>query len=177
VRLPGESDTRLLLVGVAAFAALVVYLAVAFVNTHASVSIANKVAPWTPYGSKLTPIPLKRKGKYVVRVSPTDTGSYGALIPTLIPAPTPGIKYAIGLQLKGARAGRLGIQVHLFRGGLPSRYLTNTLVPITTKWHRLSFGGQIEGSWVGLSLYVYSPARRAVGSWFAIRDLKVKLRG
>jgi hypothetical protein len=181
----GSNDTRLLVAGVVAAVALVAYLAVAFANTHASrsvvVSAASKVAPWTPYGSTLVPIPLRTKDKYVVRVIPVAAearalGSYGALAPTLVPEPTPGTTFVVGLGLKEARQGRIGIQIHEFRSGTPSRYLVDTTVPVTAKWRRFRFRVRVKGSWVGLSMYVYRPASAGVKPRFAIRGLTVNLR-
>jgi len=180
-----SKDTRLLVAGIVAFLALVVYLGVAFANTHASngltVSAASKVAPWTPWGSILVPIPRGKHGGYAVRVvavkpEATKLGSYGGLVPTLVPQPTPGTRFVIGLGLRATRPGPVGIQIHEFRSGTPSRYLVQTTVPVTRKWRRFRFSGQVRGSWVGLSLYAYRLANAARKPSFVIRGLTVNLR-
>ena len=178
-----SKDTRLLVAGIVAFLALVVYLGVAFANTHASngltVSAASKVAPWTPYGSALIPIPLAEKGKYAVRVVPAGgaatLGSYGALVPTLIPLPAPGARFVVGLQLKDAHPGKIGIQIHEFRSGFASKYLVDTTVPVTARWRRFTFRGRVKGSWTGLSLYVYRLASQPRKPRFMLRGLTVNL--
>ena len=178
-----SKDARLLIAGVVAFLALVVYLSVAFVNTHASngvtASAASKVAPWTPYGSALIPIPLRQKDKYAVRVvaagGTAELGSYGALVPTLVPLPAPGTRFVVRLQLKDAHPGTIGVQIHEFRSGLASHYLVDTTVPVTARWRRFTFRGRVKGSWTGLSLYVYRLASQPRKPRFMIRGLTLNL--
>lgn len=181
-RFAGSNDTRLLLAGVVAFVALVLYLAVAFAKTHTTngPTSANRVAPWTAWGSDLIAVPLQKKNDYAVRVVPVPKeaatlGAYGALVPTLIPQPTPGTRFVTGLWLKQARPGRLGVQIQKFRSGTPSQYLVDTTVPVTRKYRHFTFKGQVKGSWVGVSLYVYRLANARHKPLFVIRDLTVKL--
>jgi hypothetical protein len=182
VRLPASNDTRLLIVGIAAFLALVAYLGVAFANTRATVDIAEEVAPWTPYGSALLPVPPKARGRFSVQVIPShdagSIGTYGALAPTLVPSPSWGTKFAIGLSLKAARPGPVGVQIHEFRQGTPSKYLVDTTVAAKQKWQHFVFRGQVIGSWTGLSMYVFRPTVPApkLSPSFVIRGLTVKLR-
>jgi hypothetical protein len=182
VRLPASNDTRLLVVGVAAFVALVAYLGVAFVNTRATVDIAMEVAPWTPYGSTLLPVPPKTRGRFSVQViatkDATGIGSYGALAPTLVPEPSPGTRFAVGLLLKSARPGPIGVQIHEFRAATPSQYLVNTTVAAKPRWQHFVFRGKVDGSWTGLSMYVYRPTAPSPkrSPSFVIRGLTVKLR-
>ena len=183
MRLPASNDTRLLVVGVAAFVALVAYLGVAFANTRATVDIAKAVAPWTPYGSTLVPVPPKTRGRFSVQVIPSahdaaSIGSYGALAPTLVPEPTPGATFAVGLSLKTSRPGPIGVQIHEFRSATPSHYLVNTTVVAKPRWQHFVFRGQVNGSWTGLSMYVYRPTVAAPkrSPSFVIRGLTVKLR-
>ena len=182
MRLPASNDTRLLVVGVAAFLALAVYLGVAFANTRATVDVAQEVAPWTPYGSTLVPVLPKQRGRFSVQViqagGAAAIGSYGALAPTLVPSPTPGTRFVVGLWLKAGRPGGIGVQIHEFRSGTPSRYLVDTTVPARARWRHFMFHGQVNGSWTGLSMYVYRPAKAAVkrSPSFVIRGLTVKLR-
>lgn len=182
VRLPRSNDTRLLVVGVAAFVALVAYLGVAFADTRATVDIAKAVAPFTPYGSTLLPVPPKTHGRFAVHVIPSEKdaaaiGSYGALAATLVPEPTPGTKFAVGLSIKTAHPGQIGVQIHEFRSATPSKYLVNTTVPAKPKWHHYVFRGQVQGSWTGLSMYVYRPTLPAPkrSPSFVIRGLTVNL--
>lgn len=168
--LPEAKDTRLLIAGIAASLALVVYLGVAFVNTHATNGLlpseANKVAPWTPASATLTPIPVSH-GRYVVRVTPATKGpTYGAVAQTLVPDPTRGARYVVELWLRGARPGRIGVELNEYRPGV-AKYPVETTVPATAKWRRFTFSTRMKGTWLGLAVYVYRPTRR--GTWFAIR--------
>lgn len=176
MRLPGSTDTRVLLAGVVVFLALMAYLAVAFVTTHvAPVAAAptNKTtAPWSPAASKLAPIPLSGDG-YAVRVLPLarrSAGNYGALVQTIVPNPAPG-RYVVSLGLKGTTPGRIGFEINEFRPGV-AQYPLETTVPATTTWHRFTFRVRVKGTWLGLALYIYRPNQRG-RTWFAIRDLKV----
>lgn len=182
VRLPTSNDTRLLVVAVALFVALVAYLGVAFANTRATVDIAREVAPWTPYGSTLLPGPPKTRGRFAVHVIPSEhsagsIGSYGALAPTLVSEPSPGAKFAVGLWLKTARPGEIGIQIHEFRSATPSHYLVDTTVAAKPSWRHYVFRGRVNGSWTGLSMYVFRPTLPAPkrSPSFVIRGLTVKL--
>lgn len=181
-RLPASSDRRIMFVGIAAILALAVYLAVAFLNTHTTplpVTAVNKVAPWTPWGSNLTPIRRRKSHDYVVRVTrapgATALGAYGALVPTLIPVPSPGTRFVVGLWLKEARPGRVGVQIQEFRSGRPSRYLVNKTVPVTRGWHHVDFRGRVKGSWTGVSLYLYRLLNVKSEPWFALRNLTVRV--
>jgi hypothetical protein len=181
VRPPASNDTRLLIVGVAAFVALVAYLGVAFVNTRATADLAKELAPWTPYGSTLVPVPPKTRGRLSVHVIPAQSaagiGSYGALAPTLGPEPSPGTKFTVGLSLKTADPGPIGVQIHEFRAATPSKYLVNTTVRAKAAWRHFVFRGQVNGSWTGLSMYVFRPTMPAPkrSPSFVISGLHVKL--
>ena len=182
VRLPASNDTRLLVAGVAAFVALLAYLGVALADTRATVDIAREVAPWTPYGSTLVPVPPRTRGRLAVHViaSPKDAasiGTYGALAPTLVPSPTAGATFAVGLWLKTSRPGPISVQIHEFRSATPSHYLVNTTVPAKAAWRHFTFRGQVNGSWTGLSMYVFRPTQPAPkpSPAFVIRGLRVKL--
>jgi hypothetical protein len=184
VKLSHSNDTKVLFAGVGAFVALVAYLAVAFVNTHAAslpTASPNHIAPWTPWGSNLIPVRLGKAGRYAVRVTavPRETrkvGAYGALVPTLIPQPTPGTRFVVGLTLKGARPGQVGVQIQKFRAGSPSRYLVETVVSVQRKWSHFTFRGKVRGRWTGVSIYVYRLANVRARPSFEIRDLTVELR-
>jgi hypothetical protein len=173
VRLSPSNDTRLLLAGIGAFFALCAYLVVAFANTHASASTAPT---WVANAAKLAHVSSRKGGESVVRVTPEEPGSYGAYIPTLVADPPPGSRFVVGLSLKGPGRGRVGVQVHLFRSGSPSRYLVDATVASRARWHHFTFRGRVRGSWTGLSVNVYRQAKAAVGSWFAIRGLTVYVR-
>lgn len=180
MRFPAANDTRLLVAGVGAVLALVAYLGVAFANTHASVlataapGLPNKVAPWTPSNSNLLPSRRKTRGTYVVRVTPLKRGSYGALVPTLLPNPTPGHRFVVSLSLRGARPGRIGVSIDEFRPGADSVYVVEKMVPATAKWRRFTFRGRVKGTWLGLGMYVFRADLRR-RSWFAMHGLTVRL--
>ncbi len=171
--LPEAKDTRFLVVGVVAFLALVAYLAVAFATTHATNGLlpseANHAAPWTPFESKLTPV-QRPSGKYSVWVFPDTKGpSYGAVAQTVVPDPPRG-RYVIGLWLRGARPGDIGIEVNEFRPGV-ARYPVQASVPATRQWHHFTFSLQVKESWLGLALFAYRSAKAPPKTWFAIRDV------
>ena len=179
-RLVGSRDTRILVVGVVAFLALVVYLGVAFANTHASSgAIGPNAAPyygsWVPHDSKLTRLPGRRRGGLAFRVTPTTKGSYGALVPTLVSDPAPGRKFVIGLWLRGSRPGRIGIAIDKFSPGATSVYLVNTTVPATSKWRHFTFRVRVKGRWLGLGMYVSRVPTGREGKWFEVRGLTAAL--
>jgi hypothetical protein len=179
VRLPESRDTRLLLAGIVAFLGLVVYLAVAYVNTHTTNGLVpsegNKVAPWTASESTLIPV-QRRNGKYSAWVVPATKGlSYGAVAQTLIPDPPRG-RYQIGLWLKGARPGRIAVEVNEFNPGV-ARYPLQTSVPATRSWRHFTFRVRIKERWLGLAMYVYRQTGAPRPTWFAIRDVTASIQG
>jgi len=182
VRLPYSKDTRLLVAGVAAIVTLTAYLAVAFVNTHASngptASQANKLVPWVQVGSKLVPVPFGKQA-YSVRVvplTPAKPGTYGALVPTLIPSPPDGRRFVVGFWLKGTSSGRVGVSIDEFRPGATSVYVIQATVPVSRRWHHVTFRGRVKGDWLGLGMYVYRPTGANPKTWFAVRGLTAVLR-
>lgn len=191
MRLPQATDTRLLVAGAGAALALAGYLSVAFANTPAASSAntnaaaspnpttrsrVSEVAPWTPVNSKLIPVRRRKAHGYDVRVVPEAPGSFGAWVPTLVPSPTPGVRFVVKLTLKAPRPGPLGVQIHVFRSGSPSRYLVDTTVHGKARWHVFTFRGRVKGSWLGISLFVYRDAEAGARRWFATRGLTVRLR-
>jgi hypothetical protein len=171
-----SKDTRLLVAGGAAFLALVVYLAVAFANTHASSGAVGPsgspyLGSWIPHNSKLAPIPGQRKGVVAVRVRPSGPGTYGALVPTLAAAPPPGHRYVIGLSLRAVRPGRVAIAIDEFSPGASSVYVVNETVPVTSRWRRFTFSGRIKGRWLGLGMYVSRAAEAHKRNSFDVRGL------
>ena len=171
MRLPTSKDTRLLVAGVAAALALVVYLGVAFAGTHAtSGPTASKTAPWVSHESRLVRLGHRKTG-FFVRVSPTRRGAYGALVPTLLPNPPSGHRFVVGLWLRAARLSQIGVEIDEFAPGATSVYLVNTTVTATHRWHYFTFRGRVEGTWLGLGMYVYSQRKRGARSWFEVRGL------
>jgi hypothetical protein len=175
-----SKDTRLLVAGVVAFLALVVYLGVAFANTHASSgalsATGNPFGYWVAHNANLTRVRHhpKRAG-LTVKVSPAGKGSYGVLIPTLVSDPTPGYKFVVTLPVRGARPGRIAVTLDEFRPDAASVYLVNTTVPASTRWRRFTFKGRVKGRWLGLGMYV---SRQSTGNgrkWFEVRDVTVSL--
>jgi hypothetical protein len=173
VRLSGSKDTRLWLAGVAASIALVAYLAVAFANTHAS--IANGVAPWTPYHAKLIPVRHVRGRGYIVRVIPTSSGTYGSVVPALVSDPASGRSYVVGFWLKGSRGGSVAVAIDEFSPGASSVYVVNTSVPVTPKWHQFTFRARVKGTWLGLGMSLTRQAEAGRSTWFAVRSLAARL--
>ncbi len=172
---PRDPDTRILVAGVVALLALIAYLVVAFVNTHAATVEASKVAPWTPYASKLVPVRRRHGEGFAIQVTPVSGeakthGSYGALVQTLLLNPKPGRRYTVSLWLRGARPGRIGVEVNEFRGPA-SVYPVNTTVPATRRWRHFTFSVRVKGDWLGLAMYVFRPSSIGVPTWFAIRGL------
>jgi hypothetical protein len=175
-----SKDTRLLVAGVVAFLALVVYLGVAFANTHALSgalsSTGNPFGYWVAHNSNLVRVPHgRRRLGLTVKVSPAGRGSYGVLVPTLVSDPTPGHRFVVGLSLRGARPGRIAVSIDEFRPNASSVYVVNTTLPATTRWRHFTFRGRVEGRWLGLGMYV---SRQSTGSgrkWFEVRGLTVAL--
>jgi hypothetical protein len=177
VRLPASNDTRLLVVGVAVFVALVVYLGVAFAAERTPVNIAKELAPWLPHGSTLTPIPHRTGRGFTVRVTPDAPGSWGALVSTVINSPTRGAKFRVGFSLRGSRPGSVGVEIDEFAPGASSVYVVEKTVPATRSWHRYTFSGRVTtGSWLGMGMYVYRQTA-TVRPWFEVRGLTASLTG
>jgi hypothetical protein len=181
-RLPDSADTRLLLAGVVAVLALVAYLAVAFATTHVSVAASvsatvPSIAPWVPHDSRFVRIP-RQGGGFAVRFSPAvKLGTYGGLVPSVVPDPKPGGRYAVSLSLRASRPGRIGVEVDEFAPGKTSVYVVETTVPVTGRWRHFNFRARVKGTWLGLGMYVYGETTRAPRTWFAVRGLNVSLLG
>jgi hypothetical protein len=180
MRVSYATDNRLLLAGVAASLALVVYLAVAFANTHASNSPAaagpGPFAPWVPkYHSTLALVPRRRGGGIEVHVSRGWIGAYGAVVPTLVAQPPPGHKIVVSLRLRGLGKVPIEVLVDEFPAG-PSPNLFVKMVPATARWHRYTFRTRVKGRWLGLGMYVGRSTNGAASKWFALDDLNVEVR-
>lgn len=180
MRLPDSNDTRLLLAGIAAVVALLAYLAVAFANMHipagpvAAPDVASEVAPFVPSNSKLVPISRGKGRGFIVQVIPAGTGFWGALAPTLVAQPQPGT-FVIGLSLRAAHPGGIGIEINEFRPE-KSLDLVSKTVPATAKWHRFTFTRRVSGQWLGLGLFVSRHTDTvAVRKRFEIRGVSVRL--
>jgi hypothetical protein len=192
-RLPGSSDTRVFLAGVAAFLALVAYVAVAYENTHATPvtaqslaqRLAREIAPFVPNASKLVPVPSGTGRGFAVRVTPLAVGNYGALAQTLVYLPPPGRRFVLSLWLRGSRAGQISrsrpgrIAILVDEPGIGSkaaRYVVKTTVPAKSSWHRFAFSRRVVGRRLSIALYVTRNIYRSADlsrSWFEVRDLKV----
>jgi hypothetical protein len=174
-----STDTRLLVAGVIGFLALVVYLAVAFANTHASAGVGPNGAPyygsWVPHNSKLTRLSSRKRKGLAFRVRPTGAGTYGALVPTLTSDPPPGHRFAVGLWLRGMPRGRVGIAIDEFSPGATSVYVVNTTVPVTSRWQHFTFRGRVKGRWLGLGMYVSRAADARKRNSFDVRGLTARL--
>lgn len=185
VPLPGSGDTRVLLAGVAAFLALVIYVAVAYAGTNATAAIPT-VAPFVPNASKLVPVPPAATRRFAVRVTPLDVGNYGALVSTLVYQPRPGRRFVLSLWLRGSPTGQIsgsrpgGILISVGEqgeGGASTRYVVHTTVPAETRWHRFAFSRRVVGSRLSISLYVSRNVYRrsdVARSWFEVRRLRVR---
>ena len=181
VRLPDSADSRLLLAGIVAVLALMAYLGVAFARTHVSAAASPTgphIAPWVPHASKFVRFPRRKVHSFSVRFEPAvkgRRGAYGALVPTLVAQPKSGRRYVVGLWLKGSPPGRIGIEIDEFSPAATSVYLVNTTVPVTRSWRHFSFHAPVEGTWLGLGMYVYRVGERR-RTWFAVRDLTTTYR-
>jgi hypothetical protein len=174
VRLPDETDTRLLLAGVAAALALVAYLAVAFANTH-SVG-GGPFAPWVPkYHSRLARFPRGKGGGMAVHVEPRWVGAYGAVIPTLVSQPSSGQRVVVGLSLRALAMTRVEVVVDEYPGGKNPDIVLKT-VAATSKWRHYAFRTRVSGQYLGLGMYVGSTTNGHRHKWFALRNLTVKTR-
>jgi len=175
VRLPEANDTRLLVVGVVAFLALVTYLGVAFADTHASSggTATSFGAPWVPkYHSTLAPAPRGKTGVGVY-VMKGWTGQYGAVVPTLVSQPPPGRRAVVSLWLRGPGKTRIEVLVDEFPDG-PD--LIKKTMPATAAWHHYVFTARVKGRWLGLGLFVGRSTSGRGSSWFAVRGLTVEMR-
>jgi hypothetical protein len=183
--LPKTNDSRLFLAGIVAVLALVVYLAVAFANMHlhplAAPTATSKTNPFAPFvrsNSKLVRLPHRKKGGLTLRVTPAGPGYFGALAPTLVSEPPSRFNFVLSLWLKGARPGKIGIELDEFRSSGPSPKLVDATVPATAKWRRFTFNRRVSrGSWLGLGLFVYRVTSTATPKkWFEVRDVSVQSR-
>ena len=186
MRLPASNDTRLLVVGVAAFVALVAYLGVAL-RRHARHGRhrEREVAPWTPYGSTLRARAAEdageagRAGDRVGAGRRFDRELRRPGSDARPCEPTAGATFAVGLWLKTSPAGadrRPDPRVSARR----RRATTSSTRRCRRRprWHHFTFRGQVNGSWTGLSMYVFRPTMAAPkpSPAFVIRGLAVKLR-
>ena len=182
MRLSHATDTRVLIAGVAASLALLVYLTVAFLHTHAGITRAagvNKDVPWNSFNSKL--VPIRRRGKaYDLRVLPANpagpgAANYGAIVQTVVLDPVPGERYVIGLWLRGKPNGPVGFELNEFRPGV-AKYPIQTTVPVTRRWHHYTFSTHIKGTWIGLAVVVLRQNERP-RTWFEVRPPTGVARG
>lgn len=179
MRLPQAKDSRLLLAGVVASLALVAYLAVAFVDTHASASASSptsKFAPWIPKYHSTLALVSRTKGRGIaVHVAPRWIGAYGAVVPTLVSEPPAGRRVVVGLWLRAPRKTPVEVVVDEFPArGSPDIILRT--VPATARWHHYTFRARVNGQWLGLGMYVGSDTYGVKHKWFAIRGLTVEMR-
>lgn len=172
-----SSDDRLLLAGVVAILAVLVYLGVAFANTHASSSAAASTSdpfvPWVPkYHSTLALVPRGKGGGIAVHVTRGWIGAYGAVVPTLVSQPPTGRPVVVGLRLRAPRTTPIQVVVDEFPAG--PRIIDKT-VPATRRWRRFTFHARVEGQWLGVGMYVGSSTNGRLYRWFAVRGLTVRV--
>jgi hypothetical protein len=175
-----SNDTRVLIAGVAAFLALVAYLAVAFATARSSPAVAasvgakaQMVGPWRARTSKLVRVPRTVGGGIGVRVTPLTRGLYGVEIQQLALTPALRRGFTLSFWLRGRGPSRLLVQINTGALEPPIRYLLNTTVVARRRWHRFSYHGRLEGR-TGLGLFVGQTTRRVAGRWFELRDLSVR---
>jgi hypothetical protein len=177
---PQSKDTRLLVAGVVAFLALVVYLGVAFARTHTSSAstptVTNPFLPWVPkYHSTLALVTRTQRGGIAVHVLPRWTGEYGAVVPTLVAQPPPGSTVVVHLRLRGPGPAPIRVLIDEFPAG-PHPNLVDTTVPASAHWRRYTFRAQVKGRWLGLGLFVGRDTDGRVNKLFAVRGLEVQVR-
>jgi hypothetical protein len=176
-----STDTRLLVVGVVAFLALVVYLGVAFATTHTSTgstpSEGDPFLPWVPkYHSTLRLVPrTKGGGGIAVQALPRFTGEYGAVVPTLAAQPPPGSTVVVHLRLRGPGQAPIRVLIDQFPAG-PHPNLVDTTVPASAHWRRYTFRARVKGRWLGVGLFVGRDTGGKGSRWFAVRGLAVRVR-
>lgn len=182
-----RSDTRLLIAGVAAFLALVAYLAVALATAHPSANLATNqsaggathskaqvVGPWHGRASHLVRVPRTTGGGLAVRVTPLTRGLYGAEIQQLVLPPALRRGFALSVWLRGRGPSRLLVQVNT--GGLapPIRYLVKRTVVASRRWRRFTYHGRFQGRGTGIGLFVGQTTHTPAGRWFEVRDVSVR---
>jgi hypothetical protein len=93
------------------------------------------------------------------------------LVPDLVSQPPPGRRFVVGLWLRGAPPGPVGVAIDEFSPGATSVYVVQTTVHASPRWHHFTFRARIEGSWLGLGMYVSRQTEAAGRTWFAVRGL------
>ena len=176
-----SNDTRLLIAGVVAFLALVVYLGVAFAKARTSPTIVaaardqrkpQKIGPWTARTSKLARLPRTTGGGLAIRVTPMTVGLYGIEIKHLRLAPALRRGFALSVRLRGSRPSRLLVQINT-GSSPPIRYLLHTTVVVSRRWRRFTYRGRLGDRGMGLGLFIGQTTHRAAGRWFEVRDVSV----
>lgn len=175
-----SKDTRLLVVGVVAFLAFVVYLGAAFARTHtssgATPTTANPFLPWVPkYHSTLRLLPRTKGGGIAVQALPRWIGEYGAVVPTLAAQPPPGSTVVVHLRLRAPGQAPIRILIDEFPAGANPN-LVDTTVPASARWRRYTFRARVKGRWLGLGMFVGRDTDGRASKWFAVRGLAVRVR-
>jgi hypothetical protein len=177
-----SNDTRLLVAGVAAFLALVAYLAVAFATTRnsptAAVNVAtvrSKVGPWTGRASSLARVrgAGASKGGLTLRVTPVGAGLYGVEIKKLfIPRPLRHA-FAFSVQVRARRPSRILVQIN-HGSASPRGYLVSRTVVVGRKWRRLTYRIGLGGGGNGIGPFFGQTTQGDAKRWFEIRGLSVR---
>lgn len=180
--LPRSNDSRLLVAGVAAFLALVAYLAVAFATTRnsptAAVTVAtvrSKVGPWTARDSSLARDRGAAGAGLEVRVTPVGSGLYGVEIKELYLARALRRGFTFSVQLRARRPSRVLVQIN-HGSASPMGYLVDTTVVAGRRWRRFTYRGRLEGGGNAIGPFFGQTVKRAAGRWFEVRDLSVRAR-
>lgn len=183
LRLARSNDTRVLIAGVAAFLALVAYLAVAFATARSSPAVvasvgatrgeAQMVGPWRARGSKLVRVLRATGGRLAVRVTPVTAGLYGVEIQQLVLTPALRRGFALSFWLRGRSPSRLLVQINTGALEPPIRYLVHTTAVARRRWHRFTYHGRLKGRGTRLGLFVGQTTHTVARRWFELRDLSV----
>jgi hypothetical protein len=180
-QLPRSNDTRLLIAGVVAFLALVVYLGVAYARARSSPAVAaavrnlakpQKIGPWTARSSNLARVRRTTRGALAIRVVPQSAGLYGIEIKELALGPALRRGFALSVGLRARRPSRLLVQIN-HGSASPLGYLVNTTAVAGRRWHRFTFRGRLEDGGNRLGLFIGQKTKTAAGRWFEIRRLSV----
>lgn len=173
------NDTGLLVAGLAAFVALVAYLAVAFATAGGSPAViaahsaAQMLGPWRARDAKLARISRTRGRRLAVRVTPLASGLYGAEVQQFTVTPAQGRGFTLSFRVRGRSRSRLLVQINTGALDPPIRYLAHTTVVAGRKWHRFTYHGRLGGR-TGLGLFVGQTTNSSARRWFEIRDLSLR---
>jgi hypothetical protein len=84
-------------------------------------------------------------------------------------ADPPEHRFAVGLWLRSAHPGPVAVSIDEFSPDKTSVYLVTATVPATARWRHFTFRGRVEGTWLGLGMYVSRQAGSGLRTSFTLR--------